>query len=43
MDNVLFTRMFFSNYDRYIDIMENPFPIIVSKEIIEFKWISLVN
>ena len=27
----------FSNYDRYINIMKNHFPIIVSKEIIELK------
>ena len=33
----------FSKYDRDIDIMENLFSIIVSKEIIELKFILMVN
>ena len=37
MDNVLLLEYSFFNYDRYINIMENLFPIIVSKEIIELK------
>ena len=36
-------RKFFSNYDRDIDIIEIPFSIIVSKEIIELKEMSQVN
>ena len=33
----------FSNYDRDIDIIEIPFSIIVSKDIIELKEMSQVN
>ena len=43
MDNVLIIRIFFSNYDRDIDIIEIPFSVIVSKDIIELKEMSQVN
>ena len=43
MDNNLVIRIFFSNYDRDIDIIEIPFSIIVSKNTIELKEMSQVN
>ena len=44
MDNNLVIRIFFfSNYDRDIGIIEIPFSIIVSKDIIELKEMSQVN
>ena len=41
MDNILIIiGYYFSNYDRDIDIIEIPFPIIVSKDIIKLKEMS---